>query len=283
MIAPKYYPPLFNMYRYSQINPTANAWASNLNNRWEMIKLINDGESEGVIHHLTEFYKQHPSREPVITEEEKASYVDYDYSCWSRAASPLIVADADYFACAVMNIKQECLKTTPIAKVVPNLSNLHNYLNVDLKAPDDIIMESVKRYIAHARTELKMESVKKRISTSKLISWNRILLLPYLDLMIWLRASGLTLEKSDIAKLLYRHGEGYKRGDTTIRFAKDLFGENLKYRTDFLETLTVQGIYEADENRAVNELLNKGMSARRVAEKLKLTVKAVESHKKYLF
>ena len=88
------------------------------------------------------------------------------------------------------------------------------------------------------------------------------------------------MKKTDVAKILCRHGEGFKRGDAAIKQAKELFGEDLDRRTDYLETLTAQGIYELEEKRAVHELLRKGMSARKIADRLKITVKSVNMHKK---
>lgn len=269
------------MYRYSHITPTANAWASNLNNRWNMIALINDDKSNEVLEKLTTFFTQTPSYEPPVNSEDKTFDTDYDFPPWSRAASPLIKADADYFTHAVMSIRQECTDITPIAKVLPDLTELHNYVNIDLRAPDDILINAIKRYIGHARNEINIEGFTKQISATNFSSWQRVLLLPYLDLKIWLRASGLTLIKREVSQILYRHGHGYKRGDSTIKLAKRLFGEDLRCRTDFLETLTAQGIHEVDENRAVHELLNRGMSARRIADKLKITTNAVDMHKKY--
>ena len=260
MIDPKYYPPRFDMYRYSHITPTANEWAGNLNNRWDMIALIKKGESSRVIEHLINFYKEKPGIEPSISDEEKASYVDYDFSCWSRAASPLIVADSLYISNAISSIREDCLETSPLTKAVHdkyNLSHLYDYVSLDLKAPDEIIIKSIKQYIAYARSELKIEGMEKRISVARINGWKRCLLLPYLDLKIWLEASGLTLKKTD-----------------------ELFGEDLDRRTDYLETLTAQGIYELEEKRAVHELLRKGMSARKIADRLKITVKSVNMHKK---
>jgi len=257
-----------------------------------LINALNEGGNRKVIESLTTFYTERPDIEPPFTDAENSIYEDHKLPAWSGIASPLIVGDAYYFYSSLRDVFADgsyggspitpAIGYEPIAKVASSdLPNLNNYVNIDLRAPDEIIIRSVQQYVAYAREELNMASVKKRISPTKFESWERTLLLPYLDLRIWLRASGLNLKKPEIAQILCRHGKNFKRGDDAIREAKLLFGDDLDCRTDFLETLTAQGIYELEENRAVHQFLKIGMPARKIADRLSITMKAVALHKRY--
>jgi len=277
MISPDQMPKNFNLERYSQITPNANAWASNLNDRWEIIDYLNKRKITDVIYGLNNFYEQSADEEPPITDEEQACYDKYDFPDWSRAASPLTVGDAEYFSNAISTIKHDCLRIEPISNLMHDLPYLHNYMNIDLTAPDDIIIKAVMANVDKARQELGIKKLVKRYTGKEFFSWQTHKLLPYLDLLIWSKAVGIRLTKDDAIEVLF-DGEDNRKLDKTMDLVKLFFGKDINERTDALEALTAQGIQELSESNWVNELNADGMVEKSIAKKAKLSLSTVRMH-----
>jgi len=280
-------PSNFDVRRYSKVRPTANAWSSNLQIRWGMINALNEGDNEGVIKSLTNFYTQPFSYEPPISNEGSA----FDYPSWAVVARPLIVEDAYQFKHALLGIINDEFYSTSseipeigyesIGRLAPHLDGVQNHYKLNLNAPDDIIIESVMKAVAHARKELGIKPVLKRFSGDKYQTWQKQLLLPYLDLKIWLRATNKTMINRNIARALWKSSDDKGKLDRTISSAKMLFGKKLNERTYYLEALTVQGVQEDSENIAVHECETKGMGAKKIARRLGLDESTVKMHLKY--
>jgi hypothetical protein len=74
---------------------------------------------------------------------------------------------------------------------------------IDLSAPDEILVEHFKKYVAQQRASLNWQSREKTVSERDFRDWHHLRLLPFLDLTLWSKASGIKLTNIHLANLLF--------------------------------------------------------------------------------
>lgn len=92
-------------------------------------------------------------------------------------------------------------------------SSLHAIADVDLTMPDAVLFEAFKAWLAKTKADFYL-SPPKQYRKPDLVSWRRLGVLPYIDLISWAELSGKSIPNRVMANAIFPEGEG---GEETIR------------------------------------------------------------------
>lgn len=117
-------------------------------------------------------------------------------------------------------------------------SSLHAIADVDLTMPDAVLFEAFKTWLAKAKADFYLPSTK-QYRKPDLVSWRRLGVLPYIDLISWAELSGKNIPNRVMANAIFPAGEG---GEETIRkttapLALEMIGRGESSDRTILDTL----------------------------------------------
>jgi hypothetical protein len=117
-------------------------------------------------------------------------------------------------------------------------SSLHAIADVDLTMPDAILFEAFKAWLAKTKADFYL-SCSKQYRKPDFLSWRRLGVLPYIDLVSWAELSGKSIPNRVMASAIFPAGEG---GEETIRkttapLALEMIGRGEHSDRTILDTL----------------------------------------------
>ncbi len=88
------------------------------------------------------------------------------------------------------------------------------YFNINLNAPDELILQEFKDQLAQARKKHQIKSRKRFFTQKDIEHWCDYGVLPFCDLISWARYAQITIPHRVIADALFKHGD---KGEESIR------------------------------------------------------------------
>lgn len=176
-------------------------------------------------------------------------------SWWENILKPTlgVTDEALVLSRQVMNFIDAPLHRSQNRRAMFGFRGYRAAAEVDLTMPDAVLMEAFRAWLSEVRSDIGISSPK-QYRRPDFLSWCRLGVLPYIDLLSWAELSGKSIPNRVMADAIFKPGEG---GEETVRkttapLANEMIGRANSSGTGLLETLLAVAAQDSADRAASN-------------------------------